>query len=110
MAVDDAAEAFVRAAESIDEPTPINLGTGREITIRALSETIAALTGFQGTIRWDPSKPDGQPRRCLSVDRARDLLGWKAQVSLEDGLRRTIEWYRSNRGYRASYDPSARAG
>jgi GDP-L-fucose synthase len=108
--VEDAAEAFVRAAESIDEPTPINLGTGREITIRALSETIAALTGFQGTIRWDPSKPDGQPRRCLSVDRARDLLGWNAQVSLEDGLRRTIEWYRSNRSYRASYDPSARAG
>jgi GDP-L-fucose synthase len=108
--VDDAAEAFVRAAETIDEPTPINLGTGREITIRALSETIAALTGFRGTIRWDPSKPDGQPRRCLSVDRARDLLGWSAQVSLEDGLRRTIEWYRANRGYRASYDPSATAG
>ena len=105
--VDDAAEAFVRAAESIDEPMPINLGTGREITIRALSEMIAALTGFRGSIRWDPTKPDGQPRRCLSVERAREALGWTAQVSLEDGLRRTIEWYRANRGHRASYDPSA---
>jgi GDP-L-fucose synthase len=105
--VEDAAEAFVRAAESIDEPTPINLGTGHEITIRALAETIAALTGFRGTIRWDPTKPDGQPRRCLSVERARDLLGWTAEVSLEDGLRRTIEWYRANRSHRASYDPSS---
>ncbi len=106
--VEDAAEAFVRAAESIDDPTPINLGTGREITIRALSEMVASLTGFRGAIRWDPTKPDGQPRRCLAVDRAREMLGWTAQVTLEDGLRRTIDWYRANRGYRASYDPSAR--
>ena len=105
--VEDAAEAFVRAAESIDEPTPINLGTGREITILALSTMIARLTGFRGAVRWDPSKPDGQPRRCLSVERARELLRWTAEVSLEEGLRRTIDWYRANRSYRASYDPSA---
>jgi GDP-L-fucose synthase len=105
--VDDAAEAFVLAAEHIDEPVPINLGTGREITIKALSELVSNLTGFRGEIRWDPSKPDGQPRRCLSAKRAAELLGWRAAVGLEDGLRRTIEWYRSHRDHRATYDPSA---
>lgn len=93
--VDDAAEGIIRAAEQMDEPTPINLGTGREIRIKDLAELIARLTGFTGELRWDPGKPDGQPRRCLDVGRAADLLGWKAEVDFEEGLRRTIEWYRS---------------
>ena len=108
--VDDAAEAVVRAAEVMDEPVPINLGTCMEITIRDLVHLIARLVGFEGEIRWDPSKPDGQPRRCLDTTRAADLLGWRAQVGFEDGLRRTIEWYRANRGHRADYDPSKSGG
>jgi len=91
--VDDAAEGICRAAEAMDEPTPINLGTGREVPIRELVETIARLTGFEGRIDWDTSKPDGQPRRCLDTRRAAELLGWRAEVDLEDGLRRTIEWF-----------------
>lgn len=92
--VDDAAEGIVRAAERMDEPTPINLGTGREITIRALAELICRLCDFKGRIEWDPSKPDGQPRRCLDTSRASQLLDWQAGTSFEDGLSRTIEWYR----------------
>ncbi len=95
--VDDAAEGVVRAAERVDEPIPINLGTGTEITIKDLAELIARLTGFSGELRWDSSKPDGQPRRCLDTRRAAELLGWEAQVRFEEGLRRTIEWYRSSR-------------
>jgi GDP-L-fucose synthase len=93
--VEDAAEGIVRAAEVMEEPTPVNLGTGREITIRDLVELIARLTGFTGRITWDASKPDGQPRRCLDTERARELLGWEAQVGFEEGLRRTIEWWRT---------------
>ena len=104
--VEDAAEGLVRAAEVMDEPTPINLGTNMEITIRDLVTLIARLVGFQGEIRWDPTKPDGQPRRCLDTERAAALLGWRAQVGFEEGLRRTIDWYRGNRGHRAEYDPS----
>lgn len=91
--VDDAAEGILRAAEVMNEPTPINLGTGSEITIKALVELIVKLTGFKGEIRWDATKPDGQPRRCLDTRRAASLLGWTAQVSFEEGLKRTIEWY-----------------
>ena len=94
--VDDAAEGIVRAAEVLNEPIPVNLGTGREISISELAELIAKLTGFGGEIRWDPAKPDGQPRRCLDTRRARQLLGWQAQVDFLDGLRRTIQWYRSS--------------
>jgi GDP-L-fucose synthase len=104
--VEDAAEGLVRAAEAMDEPVPINLGTNMEITIKDLVTLIARLSGFAGEIRWDPSKPDGQPRRCLDTERAAKLLGWRAKVGFEDGLRRTIEWYRANRGHRANYDPS----
>ena len=93
--VDDAADGILRAAEVMDEPEPINLGTCMEITIRDLVELIVKLTGFEGEIRWDSSKPDGQPRRCLDTSRAERRLGWKAQVGFEDGLKRTIEWYRS---------------
>jgi GDP-L-fucose synthase len=103
--VDDAAEGIIRAAERIDEPVPINLGTGREIRIRELAAMIARLAGFRGTLRWDASKPDGQPRRCLDTRRASALLGWRAEVELEDGLRRTIAWYRSARTPAATRTP-----
>jgi GDP-L-fucose synthase len=93
---DDAAEGIVRAAEVMDDPTPINLGASFEITIKDLVELIVKLTGFAGRIEWDASKPDGQPRRCLATERAQKLLGWKAQVGFEEGLKRTIEWYRAN--------------
>lgn len=96
--VDDAGEGIVRAAEVLESPVPVNLGTGMEITIKDLVELIARLSGFQGEIRWNASKPDGQPRRCLDTSRARDLLGWQAQVGFEEGLRRTIEWWRSAEG------------
>jgi len=94
--VDDAAEGIVRAAELMDEPTPINLGAGFEITIKSLVELIVKLTGFAGKITWDPTKPDGQPRRCLSTDLGQKLLGFKASMGFEQGLTRTIEWYRAN--------------
>ena len=95
--VDDCAEGLVRAAEVLDEPVPVNLGTGNEITIRDLVTLIARLCGFRGEIRWDSTRPDGQPRRCLATERAEKLLGWKAKVGFEEGLRRTIEWYRAHR-------------
>ena len=91
--VDDAAEGIVLAAERYDGEEPVNLGVGREITIRQLVELIARLTGFEGEIRWDTSKPDGQPRRALDVSRARDWFGFEAHTSFEVGLQRTISWY-----------------
>jgi GDP-L-fucose synthase len=94
--VDDAAEGILRAAETMDDPTPINLGAGFEITIKNLVELIVKLTGFTGTITWDPTKPDGQPRRQLSVDKAAALLNWRAAMPFEEGLRRTIDWYRAS--------------
>jgi GDP-L-fucose synthase len=93
--VDDAARAIVLAAERYDGREPVNLGVGSEITIRNLTELIARLTGFGGEIRWDPSKPDGQPRRALDTSRAREAFGFVAGTSFEDGLRTTIEWYRA---------------
>ena len=69
-----------------------------EITIKDLVELIVRLTGFGGEIRWDSTKPDGQPRRCLATDRARELMDWEAQVGFEEGLKRTIKWYEQNRG------------
>ena len=80
----------------MDDPTPINLGAGFEITIKDLVELIARLTGFEGDIRWDATKPDGQPRRCLDTSRARKLLGFEAKVGFEEGLRRTIAWWREH--------------
>jgi GDP-L-fucose synthase len=93
--VDDCAEGIIRATEVIDEPTPINLGTGTEITIKDLVTLIARLCRFTGAIEWDASKPDGQPRRCLDTTRAEKLMGFRAQVGFEEGLRRTIEWFES---------------
>ena len=74
-------------------PSPVNLGVGHEITIRDLVELIAELTGFEGEIRWDATKPDGQPRRALDTSRARERFGFEAKTSFEDGLRATIDWY-----------------
>ncbi len=92
--VEDAARAVVDATERYDSAEPVNIGFGVEISIRELAGKIAALCDFDGDILWDDSKPDGQPRRCLDVSRARDLFGFSAQTSLEEGLRRTIDWYR----------------
>jgi GDP-L-fucose synthase len=91
--VDDAAEGIVLAAERYDGDEPVNLGSGQEITIRELVSIIADATGFRGEIVWDPSKPDGQPRRCLDTSRAEWRFGFRARRSFEDGLRATVEWY-----------------
>jgi GDP-L-fucose synthase len=91
--VRDAAEGVVAAAARYNDPDPVNLGTGREITIRALAELICELCGFRGNLRWDRSQPDGQPRRCLDTTRARELFGWEATTGFRDGLRQTIDWY-----------------
>ncbi|HKD41083.1 MAG TPA: GDP-L-fucose synthase [Myxococcaceae bacterium] len=93
--VDDAAEALLLAVERYDDSEPMNLGSGREISIRDLANTIAGLMGYRGSFRYDTSKPNGQPRRGLDVNRAKKSLGWTARTSLEDGLRRTIDWWRS---------------
>jgi GDP-L-fucose synthase len=92
--VDDAAEGIILAAERYDGAEPVNLGVGREITIRELVELIAEVTGFAGEIRWDPSKPDGQPRRALDTSRARELFGFTARTPFREGLRRMAESYR----------------
>jgi GDP-L-fucose synthase len=96
--VDDAAEGIILAAERLDEPDPINLGAGFEITIKDLVTLIVRLTGFEGKVEWDATKPDGQPRRCLDTTKAARLVGFKAKVGFEEGLKRTIEWYRANAG------------
>jgi GDP-L-fucose synthase len=94
--VEDCADGLIASLEKYDSPEPINLGSGREITIKALTELVAKLSGFEGKIVWDPTKPDGQPRRCLDVTRAQKELGFKAATSLEDGLKKTIEWYEAH--------------
>ena len=105
--VDDAAQAIVIAAESDIDSRPINIGTGREIAIADLAALIAGLTGFNGRIEWDTTRPDGQPRRRLDTTRAAELLGWQAQTTLEDGLKRTIAWWRSE-GAQRHTDNAAR--
>ena len=98
--VEDAAEGILLAAERYDGSEPVNLGSGREIRIKDLAETIARLTEFPGKIVWDASKPNGQPRRALDTSRAEALFGFRAQMPFEEGLRRTIEWYRERLGAR----------
>lgn len=93
--VDDCADAVVAATERYDGPQPVNVGSSSEITIKDLTEMVARLTGFDGRLAWDASKPDGQPRRALDTSRARELFGFQASVPLEEGLKRTIAWYRS---------------
>jgi hypothetical protein len=95
--VDDAAERIVLAAEKYDGPAPINIGTGQEITIRELVGLIVELTGFMGEVRWDPTKPDGQPRRALDIGRARQLLGFTARVPFREGLKRAVASYRGSK-------------
>jgi GDP-L-fucose synthase len=95
--VEDAARGIVMAAEHYDGSEPVNLGAGFEISIKDLVELIAELTGFTGQIRWDTTKPNGQPRRKLDVTRARDFFGFEAQTDFREGLTRTIEWYRAHR-------------
>ncbi len=94
---EDAARGIIAAMERLADSEPVNLGAGREISIRDLATTIAQHSGFKGKLVWDPSKPDGQPRRCLDTTRAERLLGWKAETPFEDGLARTIAWYREQR-------------
>lgn len=99
--VEDAAEGILLATEHYNGPEPVNLGSGQEISIKALAEMIARLTGFQGRLVWDTSKPNGQPRRALDTTRAERYFGFRARTSFEEGLRRTIEWYRNHRLERA---------
>ncbi len=93
--VDDAAEAIAAAAAQYSGAEPVNLGSGQEITIADLIELIAELVGFRGEIVWDHSKPDGQPRRWLDTARAEQAFGFRAGTELREGLRQTIDWYRS---------------
>ena len=96
--VEDAAAGILAATAGYDGPDPVNLGSGREIRISDLADLIAHEVGYTGRIVWDTTKPNGQPRRCLDVTRARELFGFEAQTGFEDGLRRTIAWYRTRRG------------
>lgn len=91
--VEDCAEGIIRASALYDEPAPVNLGSGREVVIRDLLETIKNLSGFNGETRWRSDRPDGQPRRQLDTSRALEKFGFRAETSLEEGLKRTIEWY-----------------
>jgi GDP-L-fucose synthase len=95
--VEDCAEAILLAAERYNQAEPVNIGAGFEISIKDLVQLIARLTGYGGEIIWDTSKPGGQPRRSLNTERARREFGFEAAVGFEEGLRRTIDWYRANR-------------
>jgi len=100
--VEDCAEGIVRASAFYNEPEPVNLGSGNEVLIKDLVETIARLTGFNGEIRWRSDRPDGQPRRQLDTSRAEEKFGFRAQTSLEEGLKRTIAWYEQSQAQTAS--------
>jgi len=95
--VDDAARGLVLAAERYNKPDPVNLGSGMEITIKDLVSLIQELTGYSGEIRWNRSKPDGQPKRCLDVSRAREEFGFEAKMPFWEGLKKTIAWYEEHR-------------
>ncbi|MGH2444305.1 MAG: GDP-L-fucose synthase family protein [Chloroflexota bacterium] len=98
--VSDAAEAFVLAAERLSQPAPVNIGSGIEVSMGALAQNIGALMGYRGEHRWDASKPNGQPRRCLDTTRAKELFGFEAHTDFGEGLRKTVDWYRANRPLR----------
>jgi GDP-L-fucose synthase len=95
--VEDAAEAIVLAAEKYSKPDLINLGSGEEISVRDLLEMIRIMVGARAAVRWDHSKPDGQPRRSLDTSRAAQEFGWRAKTSLHAGLKETIEWFTASR-------------
>ncbi|HEY7693192.1 MAG TPA: GDP-L-fucose synthase [Gaiellaceae bacterium] len=99
--VEDCAAALLLAAERYDGAEPVNVGTGEEISIRELAELVAELTGFEGALRWDATKPNGQPRRKLDTTRAKELFGFEAQTPLREGLERTISWYRESKAVHA---------
>jgi GDP-L-fucose synthase len=107
--VDDAAKGVVLAAERYDGDEPVNLGAGFEIPIHDLALMIGRLTGFTGTIEWDATKPDGQPRRCLDTSRAERAFGFKAETPFEEGLARTIAWYREQRAATVEVGAPARS-
>ncbi len=96
--VDDCARALALATRDYDDPEPVNIGAGFEITIAELVEKLARLTGFRGRLVWNTEKPDGQPRRCLDTSRAEKAFGFRASMPFDEGLRRTIEWWESQRG------------
>jgi GDP-L-fucose synthase len=106
--VEDAARGIVAALERLEGSDPVNLGAGFEISIRELAGRIAAAAGFQGRFRFDPSQPDGQPRRSLDTSRAERLLGWRAETQLEEGLRRTVAWFRARSRETEPRAPAAR--
>lgn len=93
----DAADGILSATEFYDGSEPVNIGSGQEISIKHLAEVVARLTGYEGRLVWDITKPNGQPRRGLDTSRAVEYFGWRARVPFEEGLRRTISWYRENR-------------
>src|SRR5207237_536049 len=93
--VTDAAEAIVRATEHYDASNPVNIGTGKEVSVRDLVEKLARIVNYGGELVWDASKPKGQPRRRLDVSKAAELFGFTARVSLDEGLLRTVDWYLS---------------
>lgn len=95
--VADAAEGILLATESYNSSQPVNIGAGFEIKIQDLVDKIVRLTGFKGEIRWDTSKPDGQPRRCLDTTKAKEFFGFQAKTDFEEGLEKTIQWYQKNR-------------
>ncbi|HEX8856952.1 MAG TPA: GDP-L-fucose synthase [Thermoleophilaceae bacterium] len=97
--VDDCAEALVLALERYDKPDPVNIGAGFEITIRDLAELVREITGFDGEIEWDTSKPGGQPRRMLDTSRAEREFGFKAMTGFREGLQKTVDWFRKNRDW-----------
>ncbi len=110
MYVEDAAEGILTASEKYNNSYPVNLGSGYEIPIKDLAEMIAHLAGFEGKLAWDTSKPNGQPRRGLDVTRAKDFFGWEAQVSFEEGMRKTIEWYKENSDHKPALDDLCQSG
>lgn len=95
--VGDCAEALVLAAQRVDDPEPMNLGTGRETTMRELAGLVAESCGYEGAFTWNATRPDGQPRRTLDTSRAKEVLGWEASTRLEEGLATTVAWYRAHR-------------
>ena len=98
MYVDDCADAILLAIDNItNNPQPVNIGSGFEISMKELAHLIATKIGYNGSIRWDVSRPNGQPRRCLNTSLAEELLGFKAQISLNEGIDRTILWFMKNR-------------
>jgi GDP-L-fucose synthase len=95
--VEDCAKAFVRTLESYDSPEPMNIGSGKEIVMTDLANKIKELVGYEGEIRWDSSKPNGQPRRCLDTSRAKEEIEWESTTTLDEGLKNTYQWFLENK-------------